>query len=64
MLAFPGLNLGDSLTSGMPLVWIRQPATRALTSDIAFGGGRVVNGRIASVCWLSFERAPTAISVG
>jgi hypothetical protein len=39
----PGLNLGDGLTSGMPAILIKQPSFQAVSSDINFGDGLLVN---------------------
>ena len=40
----PGLNLGDGLSSGMPAIQINQPSSQAVSSDIDFGDGQVING--------------------
>jgi hypothetical protein len=39
----PGLNL-DALTSGMPAIQINQPTFQAVSSNISFGDGAVING--------------------
>jgi hypothetical protein len=40
----PGLNLGDGLSSGMPAIQINQPSSQAVSSDIDFGDGQVIDG--------------------